>query len=193
MAAHVECIGHWNNGFPLYSIAHYYKQNGDMMKDPDMVFVKHPLGKVFPISFEQSSAGIYQESVWYDGGFKMKAKQQKDHATFANTWMKNIKEQQELWILTLLMNRLMGRREHLNPKSGGNTMKFTPGVVYETRSTCDHNCIFSHKVVKRTAKTVTIDNVDGGTARRKIIMWEGNETIFPLGKYSMAPILNAGR
>jgi hypothetical protein len=96
MAAHIENIGNWNNGFPLYSIAHYYKQNGDMMKDPDMVFVKHPLGKVFPISFEQSSAGIYQESVWYDDGFKMKAKQQKDHATFANTWMENIKEQQEL-------------------------------------------------------------------------------------------------
>jgi len=71
-------------------------------------------------------------------------------------------------------------------------MKFTPGVVYETRSTCDHNCIFSHKVVKRTAKTVTIDNVEGKTARRKIIIWEGNETIFPLGRYSMAPILNAG-
>ncbi len=72
-------------------------------------------------------------------------------------------------------------------------MKFTPGVTYETRSACDHNCIFRHKVLTRTAKTVTIDNVNGGTVRRKISMWDGNETIFPLGRYSMAPILNAGR
>ncbi len=94
MAVHVECIGHWDNGFPLYSIAHYYKQNGDMMRDPDMVFARQPAGKVFPISFDQSAPTIYQESVWFDNGFKMKTRQQKDHATFANIWMKNIKEQQ---------------------------------------------------------------------------------------------------
>jgi hypothetical protein len=39
MAVHVENIGECNMG-KLFSIAHYYEQNGDLMKDPDMVFIK---------------------------------------------------------------------------------------------------------------------------------------------------------
>ena len=74
--------------------------------------------------------------------------------------------------------------------------KFEVGKTYGVRSICDSDCIFWFKVVKRTAKTVTI--TDGrDTWRRGIWMdpeWFGdNEVIRPLGKYSMSPILVAGR
>src|SRR5690349_5579060 len=34
----VEAIGPGPRGLPMVSVAHYYEQNGDLMKDPDMVF-----------------------------------------------------------------------------------------------------------------------------------------------------------
>lgn len=68
--------------------------------------------------------------------------------------------------------------------------KFEVGKTYTTRSACDHNCIFSHEILNRTAKTVTIKG-HGEIIRRKIHIYDGNETIYPYGTYSMAPILTA--
>ena len=36
MAVHIENVGSCELG-PMFSIAHYYEQNSDLMKDPDMV------------------------------------------------------------------------------------------------------------------------------------------------------------
>ena len=109
MATHVENIGNIPSTGTgnLYSVAHYYKQNGDMMRDPDMVFWS---GKAtnrkaelfdtyYPISFRQDGGiPINQESaVFENGSLKgIYTRMQKDQAVFANQWMKNIKEQQEL-------------------------------------------------------------------------------------------------
>lgn len=97
MAAHVEHIGDMA-GNPLWSIAHYYKQNGDMMRDPDMTFLEIH-GKIYPASFEMSALGKYEESIFVDydtGKIKLIPKLQRQHASFANQWMRNIKEQQNL-------------------------------------------------------------------------------------------------
>ena len=68
--------------------------------------------------------------------------------------------------------------------------KFEIGKTYTTRSACDHNCIFQHEILNRTAKMVTI-KVHGEIVRRKIYIYNGSETISPYGTYSMAPVLNA--
>lgn len=70
--------------------------------------------------------------------------------------------------------------------------KFIVGNTYTTRSICDHDCIFSFKVIKRTEKTVTITS-SFGTVRRKIgyDYCDGSEFIAPLGLYSMSPTLTA--
>ena len=63
-----------------------------------MTFLKSHEGNFYPLSFKQDSLGAYTESVL----FKNRAlhgiyeRVQKDHARFANVWMKNIKEQQGL-------------------------------------------------------------------------------------------------
>ncbi len=77
--------------------------------------------------------------------------------------------------------------------------RFETGKTYKTRSACDYNCIFSHEILNRTKKMVMI-KVHGEIVRRKIEVYSDSdrygvktatETIYPYGKYSMAPILTA--
>lgn len=71
---------------------------------------------------------------------------------------------------------------------------FEIGKTYIAKSPCDHNCTWTFTVAKRTTCTVTI--TDGEKTKRcRIIKGlseeNGAEAIFPLGQYSMAPILRA--
>ena len=68
-----------------------------------------------------------------------------------------------------------------------NTTTFQAGRTYSTRSICDHNCIFSITVAKRTAKTIV--TTEGKTLR--IALWNGVESVKPHGNYSMAAIIRA--
>ena len=85
--------------------------------------------------------------------------------------------------------------QHTNETSA-DVVRFEPGRRYACRSACDHNCVWTFEVVRRTAKSVWIREADGGdrgTKRRKVDVYEGRETVFPLGTFSMAPILSADR
>lgn len=84
-----------------YSIAHYYEQNGDLMADPEMIFWQGGDGHFYPVYFKQDGAfAIEQISAFVDPdnykNFKVRLKWQSDHTAFANTWMRNIKQQQGL-------------------------------------------------------------------------------------------------
>jgi hypothetical protein len=79
-----------------YSVAHYYEQNGDLMRDPEMTFIRAN-DAWYAASYRQDSLGVDQESADYvpsTGGFVVRERQQIEHARFANTWMRNIREQQ---------------------------------------------------------------------------------------------------
>ena len=54
------------------------------------------------------------------------------------------------------------------------------------RSICDNDCIFKVELIKRTAKTATI-KYHGVPRRCKIHTHDGEEFIYALGQYSMAP------
>jgi len=108
MAVSVEVIDADRYGGNLkISVAHYYTQNGDMMRDPEMIFWKaDQVNRWYPIYFRQDgSIPIEQESVIFEGHTQGEdpsqifyhPNQQKDHAVFANIWMKNIKNQQDLF------------------------------------------------------------------------------------------------
>lgn len=68
---------------------------------------------------------------------------------------------------------------------------FEVGKTYSTRSICDSNCIFSVTIASRTKATVT--TADGKKFRiaKKETEWNAAETIFPAGRYSMAPSIKA--
>jgi hypothetical protein len=70
--------------------------------------------------------------------------------------------------------------------------KFEVGKTYQSRSVCDHDCVFSHEILRRTPKTVLI-LVHGDIVSRRISIYDGEEIISPYGKYSMSPILRASR
>ncbi|MDD5092816.1 MAG: hypothetical protein PHV74_00325 [Dehalococcoidia bacterium] len=99
MAVTVEYIGDCNLG-PKFSVAHYYEQNGDLMRDPEMVFVKAKMdSRYYPIMYQQDNLGIYRESVRFDEHGEAEAylpREQADEAVFAGIWMRNIKAQQRL-------------------------------------------------------------------------------------------------
>lgn len=72
--------------------------------------------------------------------------------------------------------------------------KFEVGREYSMSSVCDHNCIWTYTVLERTAATITI--TDGKETKKCRVIkalseYRGAESLYPLGKYSMAPILSA--
>ena len=96
MMVHIECVSVCNLG-KIYSVAHYYTQNGDLMRDPDMEFIKGADGEYYPISFWQDPLIRDEVATWKDGTLVFyNEKRQAALATFANEWMRNIKEQQGL-------------------------------------------------------------------------------------------------
>jgi len=99
MAVSVEYVYNCNLG-QIYSISHYSEMNSDLMRDPDMEFIRGGDGEYYPISFWQDSPLIRDEVVAWKNGEIMgwMGKEQVELVTFANKWMKNIKEQQKLVI-----------------------------------------------------------------------------------------------
>jgi len=70
--------------------------------------------------------------------------------------------------------------------------EFKTGKTYSTRSICDHECIFSFKIHKRTAKSVWV-NVRGERVRRSITVYDNREQFRPFGTYSMCAVISADR
>jgi len=92
----IELVGEGPiNGDPLISVAHYYEQNGDPMRDPEIVFeVGDDLRSWTPIEYQQDSLGVYHRAVFMDeGGLKINPKLLGSLTSFARTWDKNIREQ----------------------------------------------------------------------------------------------------
>jgi hypothetical protein len=96
MPVHVErletyCVG------TAYSVAHYYTQNGDLMSDPRMEFLRSGGGDWYPTYFEQHGGfPLAQESVLFDSRqvVSYRPRMQRDQAVFAGQWMQNIRHQQ---------------------------------------------------------------------------------------------------
>lgn len=83
-------------GHPVYGMMHYYIQNGDLMRDPDMTFsVNDAAGTVCPLTYQMDALGIYQE-VFHrgdDGRLLYAPHLLADLDSFLRTWSTNIHEQ----------------------------------------------------------------------------------------------------
>lgn len=99
MPLSVEDIGKSAEGNRLVSICHYGEQNGDLMRDPDMVFEFHQWPEFVaaePISCRNDYMGIMQEVYRYDDDGKkthVNAKLKADLKSFGRTWFTNLKDQ----------------------------------------------------------------------------------------------------
>lgn len=90
MAVSVDRIGE-----NTYAVAHRFEQNGDLVPDPDMEFVVIS-GAVVPTAIDQAYG--YRRTVEHEDGQNIRflPRAQRELATFANLWMKNIRLQQEI-------------------------------------------------------------------------------------------------
>jgi len=71
--------------------------------------------------------------------------------------------------------------------------QFEVGQTYTTRSACDYDCIFIFTVIKRTAKFITVVDKFERETRCGVKTWNGVECAYPMGQYSMAPVISADR
>ena len=76
-------------------------------------------------------------------------------------------------------------------------MKFETGKTYHMSSACDHNCVWTYTVTARTAQTITLASDRNEVIRcrinKQVSEYRNAESVFPLGKYSMCPILSADK
>jgi hypothetical protein len=94
----VEDIGQSADGNRLIANSHTGEQNGDLMRDPEMIFEIHAVADApaaEPLSFRNDYLGIWQEVYRYDAGKKthVNAALKAELKSFARTWFRNLKEQ----------------------------------------------------------------------------------------------------
>jgi hypothetical protein len=121
MDVSVEHIGDCNLG-PMFSVAHYYEQNGDLMRDPEMRFIESEDGEYYPHYYRQDGLGIERECIRWDregNVLGILKHEQSNQAVFAGTWMRNIKNQQEK-----IKNRLTNKAKQEGKGQGKSSYLF---------------------------------------------------------------------
>ncbi len=95
MAVCVERVEETQHG-PVFSLAHYFEQNRDLVPDPDVTLLRAIDGDFFPLSYQD--ARVYRLSVELasEGGVRVDRKRQADLVHFVARWLRNVKQQQEL-------------------------------------------------------------------------------------------------
>jgi hypothetical protein len=84
-------------GFPVLSVAHYGEQNGDAMRDPEMLFELEPGGSLSPYYWRNDYAGVEQWSrTVEDGRFASHRALFLQHVFFAKLWDNNLQSQSYL-------------------------------------------------------------------------------------------------
>ena len=99
MPLSIEAIGTSTDSNRLIAICHYGEQNGDLMRDPEMVFELFTHGEASaaePLSFQNDYMGVFQEVYRYDESGKkthVKTRLKAELKSFARTWFTNLKDQ----------------------------------------------------------------------------------------------------
>ena len=97
MPLSVEDIGQSAEGNRLIAISHTGIQNGDLMRDPEMVFEVHAdTTAADPLSFQNDYIGLFQEVYRLDDAGKkthVNPKFKAELKSFAALWFRNLKAQ----------------------------------------------------------------------------------------------------
>ena len=99
MPLSIESIGTSADGNRLISLCHYGEQNGDLMRDPEMVFEIHTYASADmaePLSFRNDYIGLMQEVCRYDDSGRKRhvnVRLKQELTSFAKTWFQNLKNQ----------------------------------------------------------------------------------------------------
>lgn len=84
--------GHLGQGGIPISLAHYFKQNGDLCQDPEMVVLVHlERQEAEAFSFQQAIPPVYQDVYTEQGSVAPRAK--KELNSFLGLWLENLENQ----------------------------------------------------------------------------------------------------
>lgn len=93
----MEYLGYADrHGFPVYAMAHYGEQNGDLMADPDMTFsVDRDAGRVEALTWQNDYLGRYDEVYRRrdDGALLYSPSIRTSLDDFLWRWAKNLQDQ----------------------------------------------------------------------------------------------------
>jgi hypothetical protein len=99
MPLSIEFLGRdsFHDNRVLISLCHYYEQNGDLMRDPDIV-ISVSTNPAWPVaeamSYQQDGLGVYQEVYITKGDKKLVSpKLKKELNKFLLQWLRNLKNQ----------------------------------------------------------------------------------------------------
>ncbi len=84
----------------IFTVGHYYSEEGDIIAEPEMQFLfDEGTQSFYPIYYRQDSLEIENYSVRIDDGLILGVNKsmQAEHTEFANSWLTNIKQQQNLY------------------------------------------------------------------------------------------------
>lgn len=95
MPLSIEAIGRGPRGGLLISVMHFFEQNGDLMRDPDVeIEIEPKTGEWLPVSYRQDSLGLLQEAVSVeDGSLQVDEELVRDLQSFLGDWDRNIGDQ----------------------------------------------------------------------------------------------------
>lgn len=71
--------------------------------------------------------------------------------------------------------------------------QFQVGTAYFCRSVCNYDSVWTFKIASRTAKMIKTECGKSLRIHAPLTAMNNAETVFPLGRYSMAPILSADK
>ncbi|HEY3256290.1 MAG TPA: hypothetical protein VGJ91_20165 [Polyangiaceae bacterium] len=96
MPVSVECLYGVRDGM-LFSVTHYYEQNGDLVPDPDVTIWRDKEGNYWPCSIQHAN-GHCSKPLELEGPGEILHNPRAYRAlrSFVQLWMRNIKAQQGL-------------------------------------------------------------------------------------------------
>ena len=92
MAVCVERVEETAHG-PVYSVAHYFEQNEDLVADPDVTLLRALDGDFYPLSYQDARVYRLSVEIESDGGVRVDRARQADLAQFVAGWMRKVKQQ----------------------------------------------------------------------------------------------------
>ena len=66
------------------------------------------------------------------------------------------------------------------------------GTILKATSICDSNCHWIAEVLERKGNFIKV-KIQGEIVRKKVNVFNGEESVYLLGKYSMAPIFKISK
>jgi hypothetical protein len=95
MPLSIEYVGVGPGGGLLVSVMHFFTQQGDLMRDPDLVVeILVASDEWLPVSYQQDSLALYQEAVSGEGdSLKVRSRLVADLRRFMELWSRNLEDQ----------------------------------------------------------------------------------------------------